>query len=515
MKYSVLLTSLAGSASATIYYAGVAEAGGEFGVSSDTVGTGLPGTFGVDYQFIDEAAIDVHVDQNHLNLFRIAFLLERMCPVATGLGSTFNETHFDYYKDAVDYITITKGAYAILDPHNYMRYNDPSSQPTSGSVIGNTSDSSAATTAQFGEFWGELAGRFADNEKVIFEIMNEPHDMATDLVLQNNQAAIDAIRAAGATNLILMPGNNWTGGHSWAEGSDPNSAKLQNFTDPLNNTAIDVHEYLDSDYSGTHSECVNDPTTKLDDLTSWLEEYNLKAFITEFGGLNNSGCDDMLTGFVNYMADNDVYIGWTAWSAGPLWGSRSPCCTTTQSFGSFEPNSTANDGSPGLYDTLWLPVIQPLVPEQLQWSGAASVDGGDLTDYPGSGNGSPTSTSTSTYPTSTSTISSSPSGYPTTTSSSAQGWNSTTTSSTQSTTSSAGSSPTSTSTTTDSSSSYPTTTSTTASSATTSSTTQGGDSTTSSPTQTTTSTRSKCTSSYPTHNPWHKHHYRPRPHRLD
>jgi len=54
-----------------------------------------------------------------------------------------------------------------------MRYNDPSQQPMTGSVIGNTSDSKAATTAQFGAFWGELAGRFKGNEKVIFGLMNE------------------------------------------------------------------------------------------------------------------------------------------------------------------------------------------------------------------------------------------------------------------------------------------------------------------------------------------------------
>lgn len=28
------------------------------------VGFGLPGTFGVDYQFIDEAGVDVYVDEN-------------------------------------------------------------------------------------------------------------------------------------------------------------------------------------------------------------------------------------------------------------------------------------------------------------------------------------------------------------------------------------------------------------------------------------------------------------------
>ena len=54
-----------------------------------------------------------------------------------------------------------------------MRYNNPSQQPGSGSVIGNTSDPKAATTADFESFWFELAGRFKDNEKVIFGIMNE------------------------------------------------------------------------------------------------------------------------------------------------------------------------------------------------------------------------------------------------------------------------------------------------------------------------------------------------------
>lgn len=68
---------------------------------------------------------------------------------------------------------IATGAYAVLDPHNYMRYNDPSQQPTSGSIIGNTADPKAATTAQFQAFWKELAGRFKNNNKVIFEIMNE------------------------------------------------------------------------------------------------------------------------------------------------------------------------------------------------------------------------------------------------------------------------------------------------------------------------------------------------------
>lgn len=59
-------------ASATIYYAGVAESSGEFGVWSATSakGTGLPGRFGVDYSFISNSGIDVMVDKNKVSVIR-------------------------------------------------------------------------------------------------------------------------------------------------------------------------------------------------------------------------------------------------------------------------------------------------------------------------------------------------------------------------------------------------------------------------------------------------------------
>ncbi|KAH8672843.1 glycoside hydrolase superfamily [Tricladium varicosporioides] len=396
---------LAAKAAATIYYAGVAESGGEFGVysGSATVGTGLPGRFGVDYQFINTAAIDTYVDQNGVNLFRVAFLLERMCPLATGLGSTFNETYYQEFASAVNYITVTKGAYCILDPHNYMRYNNPSQQPMTGSIIGDTTDSKAATTSQFATFWATLAGRFKSNEKVIFGLMNEPHDMNTNLILANDQAAINAIRAAGANQLILAPGNGYTGGHSWTQdysGNSPaSSAVMYKITDPVNNTAFDIHEYLDSDFSGSHSVCSQAAATNLAPLTTWLQTYGFKAMITEFGAANGTQCASYVTDMVNYMAANDVYIGWTAWAAGPFWGSYSACCTDSRQWGSLEPGSVASDGSPGMYETVWVKEIQPLLPKTLVKSGMSSINPGG-TSGGGSGGGS-SSSSTKTVASST------------------------------------------------------------------------------------------------------------------
>lgn len=70
--------------------------------------------------------------------------------------------------------------------------------------------------------------------------MQQPHDMDNNLVLTNNQAAINAIRATGAKQLILAPGGGWTGGHSWTTGyagnSPPNSEVMVRLTDPINNT---------------------------------------------------------------------------------------------------------------------------------------------------------------------------------------------------------------------------------------------------------------------------------------
>lgn len=47
-----------------------------------------------------------------------------MCPLETGLGNKFNETYFSEFEKAVNYITM-RGAYVVLDAHNYMRKNYP------------------------------------------------------------------------------------------------------------------------------------------------------------------------------------------------------------------------------------------------------------------------------------------------------------------------------------------------------------------------------------------------------
>jgi endoglucanase len=150
---------------------------------------------------------------------------------------------------------------------------------------------------------------------------------------------------------------------------------MYKITDPINNTAFDIHEYLDSDFSGGHSNCSQLASVQLAPLTAWLKQYGFKAMITEFGAANGTECASYVSDIINYMASNEEYIGWTAWAAGPFWGTSSPCCTDSKQWGSLEPGSTASDGTPGLYETVWLAEIQPLLPTTLQKSGISSVNG--------------------------------------------------------------------------------------------------------------------------------------------
>ena len=78
--------------------------------------------------------------------------------------------------------------------------------------------------------------------------------MDQTLVLNLNQAAINGIRAAGATSqYIFVEGNSYTGAWTWV---DVNS-NLKDLTDPQNKIVYEMHQYLDSDGSGKSETCVS------------------------------------------------------------------------------------------------------------------------------------------------------------------------------------------------------------------------------------------------------------------
>ncbi|KAG2017976.1 endoglucanase [Coprinopsis cinerea AmutBmut pab1-1] len=152
--------------------------------------------------------------------------------------------------------------------------------------------------------------------------MNEPHTMDARVVFDLNQAAVNAIREAGATRqLILVEGTSWTGAWTWTTTSG-NGNVFQNIRDPNNNVAIQMHQYLDSDGSGTSPTCVSSSIgrERLAAATAWLKQHNLKGFLGELGAGSNPTCIEAIKGALCSLQESDVWIGWAWWAAGPWWG---------------------------------------------------------------------------------------------------------------------------------------------------------------------------------------------------
>ncbi|KAK7050930.1 hypothetical protein VNI00_005042 [Paramarasmius palmivorus] len=278
-------------------YFGVNQSGAEFGNNK------IPGVKGTDYIWPAPSSIDYFVNQG-FNFFRVPFQLERLTPPSVGITGNFDSAYFADLQQTVNYIT-NKGATVAIEPHNFLIYN--------GQTMTNT--------AQFQTFWKNLASRFASNNRVIFDLMNEPHDVPASQVASMMQAGINGIRSAGATQqLILVEGTSWTGAWTWS--SSGNAAAFGNLQDPNNNFAIEMHQYLDSDGSGTSANCVSSTilAERLADATNWLKQHNLRGFLGEVGAGANPTCISAVFGGLCAAAQSGAWIGISWWAAGPWWG---------------------------------------------------------------------------------------------------------------------------------------------------------------------------------------------------
>lgn len=145
--------------------------------------------------------------------------------------------------------------------------------------------------------------------------------MDETLVFNLNQAAIDGIRGAGATTqYIFAEGNSWTGAWTWNTTND----SLKDLSDPENLLVYEMHQYLDSDGSGTNAACVSSTigVERVEGATAWLQANKKFGVLGEYAGGPNSVCQAAVTGMLDHLvANNDVWLGALFWSAGPWWPS--------------------------------------------------------------------------------------------------------------------------------------------------------------------------------------------------
>jgi endoglucanase len=278
---------------------GLNIAGGEFGHPG--------GRYGFDYVYPSKTEL-AFAAAHGFSVIRLPFQWERLQPQKDGL---LDGEELRRLQDVVLQAE-AEGLSVILDPHNYARYFDQ------------TIGSPQVPIETFAQFWRQLATSFRQYPHVIFGLMNEPHDMPTETWAAAAAAAIIAIRGAGAENLILVPGNAYSGAHGWAQSyyGTPNAVVMRKLKDPCHNMAFEFHQYLDANFSGTSPACPA-PLVGVDALrkvTSWLHETGNKGFLGEFAASARPECVAAMGSMLQFIAENsDDWLGWTYWAAGAWW----------------------------------------------------------------------------------------------------------------------------------------------------------------------------------------------------
>lgn len=298
---------------------------------------GTGGTYGTTYIYPNNSYLDYYASRG-MALIRLPFDWERLQPVKDGPLSATELARID---PIVDHAR-TLGMKLVLEPHNF-------GYGYGLQVGGGTSD------ASFANFWSRMATHFKNDPNVIFDLMNEPHDQPATQWIQSANAAVGAIRAAGAAQMIFVPGTYWDGAYSWVSGaydrpnSDDNDTVVgEGVIDPLNNYAFEVHSYFDAKNSGT-GPIVSESkgVDNLLEITAWAERTGHRLFLGEFGveptNLGLRALDHMLA----YMDEHPVWMGAAYWAGGPWIGNYRF---------SIEPNQT--DASGNKIDRAQMPILQ-------------------------------------------------------------------------------------------------------------------------------------------------------------
>ena len=199
------------------------------------------------------------------------------------------------------------GNKCIIDIHNYGRWE--------GKEI------TGGMNQHFSDLWAALGKEYATEKNVIFGIMNEPHDQDGAAWQETCQAAVDAIREAGAKDQqVLIPGPPWNHVSDFAELTSKFSFAIKDKADESGkNLIMDLHSYFDEDNSGTHTECA--PYSKaqpgFESAVKALKQEGRQAFLSEIGGGNTDSCVETMGEAFDYINENaDVFMGWTGWGVG-------------------------------------------------------------------------------------------------------------------------------------------------------------------------------------------------------
>ena len=178
-----------------------------------------------------------------------------------------DESWFTRVEQILDW-GLSRGLFIIVNSHHDNWIKDDYTNPVN--------------IARFDSLWTQVANRFKNkSEKLIFEILNEPHGLTKAQNDDMHGRILSIIRKTNPTRLVIFQGHNWGGDDELISAAIPNDSYLIG----------SFHSYepwpfgLEGTGTFTTSDAYN-LKTKFQKVKDWSDTNNIPVILGEFGAVD-------------------------------------------------------------------------------------------------------------------------------------------------------------------------------------------------------------------------------------
>ncbi len=230
------------------------------------------------------------------NCIRIPVRWDKHMATTTPFG--INETWFKRVEQILDW-GLARGMYIVVNSHHDDWIKNNYTNPL--------------MRERFDSLWSQIAIRFKDkSEKLIFEVLNEPHGLTKPQNDDMHQRIISIIRKTNPTRLIIFQGHNWGGSDELITAAIPNDKYLIgsfHSYDPWPFGLEGTGTFGTTDY--------NNLKAKFQKVKDWSVKNNIPVFLGEFGGTSKCEYNSRMKQYKAYIELSHTF-GFTpcAWDDG-------------------------------------------------------------------------------------------------------------------------------------------------------------------------------------------------------
>ena len=168
--------------------------------------------------------------------------------------------------------------------------------------------------ARFDSIWSQIAVRFkSKSEKLIFEIINEPHGLTKANNDDLHARVLSIIRKTNPTRLVIFQGHNWGGSDELITAAIPKDSFLIGSFHSYDPYLFGLEGQGNWGSSGDYSQLEN----KFKTVSNWSIKDNIPVFLGEFGSLKKCDFNSRMRHYRAYVELSQKYgFACMAWDDG-------------------------------------------------------------------------------------------------------------------------------------------------------------------------------------------------------